>query len=90
MVGSIFLSSAYGIDVQPENDPYIQIVERGLLAMARAGNAGAYLVDSIIPLEYLPDWFPGARFKKDVKEWRQYVTAMPVLPFEYAKKSTVC
>lgn len=50
MAGMIILSTAYGIDVQPENDPYVAISEKSLHAMACAGNFGAYLVDSL-PLQ---------------------------------------
>jgi hypothetical protein len=47
MAGMVILSTAYGIDVQPENDPYIEISEKALYALARAGRRGAYLVDSL-------------------------------------------
>ena len=45
MAGSLILGVAYGIDVQPKNDPYIATAETALHAMSMAGNAGAYLVD---------------------------------------------
>ena len=47
MAGSLILGVAYGIDVQPKDDPYIATAETALHAMSMAGNAGAYLVDSI-------------------------------------------
>ncbi len=47
MAGSLILGVAYGIDVQPNNDPYIATAETALHAMSMAGNAGAYLVDYI-------------------------------------------
>jgi hypothetical protein len=46
MAGMVILSIAYGIEVQPDHDPYIDIGERSLHAMAAAGNAAAYLVDT--------------------------------------------
>ncbi|KAJ7486669.1 cytochrome P450 [Mycena latifolia] len=51
MAGMVILSTAYGIDVQPEDDPYIDISEKALHAMACTGNRGSYLVDSL-PLSY--------------------------------------
>ena len=47
MAGSIILSTAYGIEVQPSGDPYVKISEMGLKAMADTGNPGAFLVDSL-------------------------------------------
>ena len=47
MAGMVILATAYGIDVQPMNDPYIETAEKALNALARAGRRGAYLVDSL-------------------------------------------
>ena len=57
MAGSLILGVAYGIDVQPKNDPYIATAETALHAMSMAGNAGAYLVDYIPLRECLPSSF---------------------------------
>ena len=47
MAGRTILRAAYGIDILPDHDPYIQIAEESLQALSAATNAGAYLVDSI-------------------------------------------
>ena len=56
MAGSLILGVAYGIDVQPNNDPYIATAETALHAISMAGNAGAYLVDYIPICERLPQF----------------------------------
>ena len=43
MAGSLILSTTYGIKVQPNDDPYIAIAERGLKAIEASARAGAYL-----------------------------------------------
>lgn len=43
------MRTAYGIDILPENDPYVENAEHALKAIAAATNAGAYLVD-IVPI----------------------------------------
>lgn len=53
MAATIILSTAYGIEVQLENDPYVDIAEKSLHAMACAGNPGAYLVDSLPICAYI-------------------------------------
>lgn len=44
---------AYGLEVQPKNDPYVDIAQKALYAMNVTGNVGTYLVD------YIParEWF---------------------------------
>lgn len=87
MAGMVILSTAYGLDVQPENDPYIAISEKALHAMACTGNRGAYLVDSLPFLRYLPDFFPGAGFKNEARDWYKVVTAMPEAPYNWVKRA---
>ncbi|KAJ7243024.1 cytochrome P450 [Mycena rebaudengoi] len=87
MAGMIILSTAYGIDVRPENDPYVEISEKALHAMACAGNSGSYLVDSLPFLKHMPDFLPGAGFKRQAKDWYKTVSAMPVLPYQFVKDS---
>jgi hypothetical protein len=53
MAGMIILYTAYGIEVKSEDDPYVDIGEKSLHAMAEAGNSPAYVVD-IIPIRTCP------------------------------------
>ncbi|KAF5336271.1 hypothetical protein D9758_016055 [Tetrapyrgos nigripes] len=87
MSGTIILSTAYGIDVQTENDPYVNVSEKAVYAITRAGNIPSYLVDQIPALKYVPEWFPGGTFKKQAREWREYANATPTLPLKFVKDS---
>ncbi|CDO75710.1 hypothetical protein BN946_scf184493.g8 [Trametes cinnabarina] len=87
MAGSLILGVAYGIDVQPKNDPYIATAETALHAMSKAGNAGAYLVDYMPFLKHIPSWFPGASFKRQAAEWRKATTAMVEVPFKAVRNA---
>jgi hypothetical protein len=109
MAGRIILSTAYGIDVLPEDDPHIDISEKALHAMACTGNRGSFLVDSLplcvsrilrhfltytltihpFSLKYVPEFFPGAGFKKQAREWSKVVDAMPHVPYDFVKKARV-
>ncbi|KAF7369886.1 Cytochrome p450 [Mycena sanguinolenta] len=89
MAGMIILSTAYGIDVQPEDDPYVDISERAEKAMALTANKGSFLVDSLPFLKYIPEFFPGAGFKKQAREWSKVVEAMPNIPYDFVKKARV-
>ncbi|KAJ6494240.1 cytochrome P450 [Mycena sanguinolenta] len=87
MAGMIILSTAYGIDVESEDDPYIAISEKALQAMVATGIRGAFLVDSLPFLKYVPEFFPGAGFKKQAREWFEVVDAMPNVPYDFVKKA---
>lgn len=41
-------------------------------------------------VKYVPDWFPGAGFKKQAKEWNKVTTATAEEPFAYIKEQAVC
>ena len=62
----------YSINIQPYNDPYIKIAEDAL----RVGSAllipGAFLVDIIPILKYVPEWFPGAKFQSKAAMMRKH------------------
>ncbi|KIJ05619.1 hypothetical protein PAXINDRAFT_93216, partial [Paxillus involutus ATCC 200175] len=44
---------------------------------------GAFLVDLIPALRYLPEWFPGTRFLQDAKKYRQLVKETVTRPHQY-------
>ena len=62
LVGSTSISMTYGINIHPYNDPYIKIAEEAAVAGAELLIPGAFLVDIIPFLKYVPEWFPGAKF----------------------------
>ena len=79
----------YGISVQESDDPYISIAEEALDGLAQAGVPGAFLVDLIPILKYVPSWFPGAGFQKKAARWKEAVNAMAEKPFHHVKEQLV-
>jgi hypothetical protein len=47
MAGQVIMSIAYGIDVQPENDPYVQGAEKMMKAFAAGSTKEAAILDAI-------------------------------------------
>ncbi|KAF9457683.1 cytochrome P450 [Collybia nuda] len=86
MAGGTIISIAYGIEVLPENDPYIEGAESAIKPLVTAGVPGTFLVDAFPFLKYVPDWFPFAGFKRKAKEWRELSQAMVEVPFKVAKQ----
>ncbi|KIJ36418.1 hypothetical protein M422DRAFT_144395, partial [Sphaerobolus stellatus SS14] len=78
----------YGIEVQPENDPYLQNAQRVLIAVDEAGTPGSFLID-IMPwfksLKYLSAWMPGCNFQWKAALWQKYSQEILDLPFQEAK-----
>lgn len=89
MAGSTILSVAYGIQIKQEDDPYIQISEQGALSLIIAAVPGAFLVDSIPLLKYIPAWFPGASFRRKAHQWYDLARRMREMPYAEAKRKLV-
>lgn len=80
---------AYGIEVLPEDDPYIKTARDGMSSVALAGAPGAFLVDTFPLLRYVPAWVPGAGFQRKAKQWRKVSEDMVNKPFIATKQALV-
>lgn len=88
--GGIVIALGYGIQVNQVDDPYIKLAQRAIGLLNDASTPGKYLVDMIPWLKYIPDWFPGAKFKRDAKEWRKATEEFKEAPFQATKLNMVC
>ncbi|KAL0572343.1 hypothetical protein V5O48_009614 [Marasmius crinis-equi] len=86
MSGALIILVTYGLDVKPEDDPVIGVAEQALDAFLYALNPGTFAVDALPWLKYVPDWVPGAGFKRQAKEWRKIYHRLNVEPFELVKE----
>ena len=66
-LGGLALNLAYGIPIQPRDDPYIKSVKESLREIEKAATPGTFLVDFIPWLKHLPAWVPGAGFHEVAK-----------------------
>lgn len=79
----------YGIEVLPENDPYIQTAEAALEAVHRASTPGAFLVDMFPLLKFVPAWTPGAGFQRKAEKWKKLLEDVIEMPYAVLKKQMV-
>ncbi|KDQ53894.1 hypothetical protein JAAARDRAFT_197004 [Jaapia argillacea MUCL 33604] len=77
----------YGLVVTEKNDELVTISEAAVLSATLASVPGAYLVDFIPILKYVPAWFPGAGFKRKAEEWRRLKDRFVNEPFGTVKKA---
>ena len=80
----------YSINVQPYNDPYIKIAEEAVGAAGEVLIPGAFLVDIIPILKYVPEWFPGAKFQSKAAVMRKHAAMMRNMTFAATEELMVC
>lgn len=83
----MLLKMIYGYRVETTGpDPLVEINDRMVEIFASVTLPGAWLVDIVSWLKYLPDWMPGAGFKSVARKARQVITASAEVPFRFAKQ----
>lgn len=88
-VGGISLSMTYGLPVQRIDDPFIRSVATTFSRMGEAASAGKYLVNVIPVLKYVPEWVPGAGFKREARELREEMKRLMDVPFRKVQQIMV-
>ncbi|KII86265.1 hypothetical protein PLICRDRAFT_164703 [Plicaturopsis crispa FD-325 SS-3] len=84
--GAIILLVSYGYEVQEHHDPFVDLVERADSQFSECTTPGAFWVDVVPIFRYVPEWFPGAGFKRLAKEFRQTLHDMVERPFAFVKE----
>ncbi|KAF5349225.1 hypothetical protein D9756_009488 [Leucocoprinus leucothites] len=87
LIGATTLVLAYGLDIKLVNDPYVHLADDSMRPLIEAIVPGAFLVDLIPALQYVPEWFPGASFKRKAREWKAMTMVFRSKPYEAAKKA---
>ncbi|KAF7373048.1 Cytochrome P450 [Mycena sanguinolenta] len=87
LAGSIIMNITYGIDIQGADDKYIRTAKEAVESISIASVPGAFLVDSIPALKYVPNWIPGAEFKHKAMEWKKVGQDLLQLPFAETKQN---
>ncbi|KAF9558598.1 cytochrome P450 [Agrocybe pediades] len=83
-IGAIAMSLAYGLNIKPENDPFIKLAEEAAGTISAVAVPGAFLVDMIPVLKYVPEWVPGAGFKRKARAWRKIQERFRDAPYQQA------
>ncbi|KAK1224096.1 hypothetical protein PQX77_008426 [Marasmius sp. AFHP31] len=82
----VVMKVAYGYTINDDADRFIRIAEEGIRVGSLATAPGKWLVDSIPILRLLPDWFPGAGFKRQAKKWSEQLYSQSLEPHRWVKK----
>ncbi|KAJ2918173.1 hypothetical protein MD484_g2276, partial [Candolleomyces efflorescens] len=82
-LGGIIMHITYGFDAKSKEDPYIAESLKVSYAFKVAALPGAFLVDNIPLLKYVPAWFPGAGFKRFAEYYRNATYNSQHMPFNF-------
>ena len=85
------LSLAYGLQIQhqTEKDPFIQLAETAVKSISAAASFGAFFVDVIPILKYVPEFVPGAGFQRKARVWRKIQEDFRNVPYESSIEAIV-
>ncbi|KAK6526453.1 hypothetical protein TWF694_005039 [Orbilia ellipsospora] len=78
---SIVLDMLYGYNTDPntrtgDTDPLVVMINQMMSDFNKATVTGAWLVDLVPWLRYLPDWVPGTGFKETAREYQKNLTTV--------------
>lgn len=77
---------AYDYTIEPHKpDPLVDLTEKMMAEFSLAAVPMAWAVDIIPALRYLPESFPGAKFKKTARRWRKSIQATAYIPYRFAQ-----
>ncbi|KAI0350845.1 O-methylsterigmatocystin oxidoreductase [Trametes cingulata] len=79
---STIMEIVYGVIVAESNDRLVATAERASEIFSEVIVPGRYLVELLPSLNYLPAWFPGAKFKRDAAVWAKDVLAVRDIPYD--------
>jgi hypothetical protein len=99
--GAVILKIAYGYTTEPyKSDPLVELAGKAMDEFAKAAVPGVWVVDimpfrkysaylkgkaKLLVVRYLPDWFPGTRFKRTARQWRATLTDLTERPYAFVK-----
>ncbi|KAG2064540.1 cytochrome P450 [Suillus decipiens] len=83
--GAIILRICYGYEVKEGSDPLVDIAERTLDQFSRYSITCYFFVDFLPSLAMVPEWFPGAGFKRLARECRETIEEMAAIPYKFVK-----
>ncbi|KIJ54070.1 hypothetical protein M422DRAFT_241328 [Sphaerobolus stellatus SS14] len=83
---SIIMKIVYNYEMKHKGDNFVDIVRVALEGVAKSINIGSYLVDFLPFLDYVPEWLPGAGWKRKARYYRTATLAVNTVPFQMVKE----
>ncbi|KAF7332878.1 Cytochrome P450 [Mycena venus] len=88
--GAMILHLTYGYKIKEEgNDPLVDLADKALAEFSEITRPGAFLVDVMPILKYVPSWFPGAGFERLAKMYAKSCDDLADVPLAYVREQMV-
>ncbi|KAH7333845.1 cytochrome P450 [Rhizoctonia solani] len=84
--GSATFKLAYGYQLKNNQDPFFLNAVEASEILFQATAPGNLLVNVFPALSYVPDWFPGAEWKRTARKWREQKNHAVNAPYEWVKR----
>ncbi|PPQ72980.1 hypothetical protein CVT25_004560 [Psilocybe cyanescens] len=84
--GAIILRISHGYEVKEKEDPFVTLADEATDQFSLSTAPGVFLVNLVPALRHVPQWFPGAGFKKIAAEWAQTLVHMAEKPHQFVKE----
>ncbi|KAI0911289.1 cytochrome protein [Ustulina deusta] len=84
---AIILKIVYGYTVEPHTpDPLVGLVDTAMGQFSACFVPGAWLVDSIPALKYIPSWMLGGGWKKTSRQWKAVLKETAERPLQFSQQ----
>ncbi|KAJ7207518.1 cytochrome P450 [Mycena pura] len=86
-VAAIVMQLTYGYTIKEDgNDPFVVQADKAMAEFSHIFRPGAFLIEVLPILKYVPSWFPGANFKRLVEKYSDSCDDMAEIPLAYVKE----
>lgn len=82
---AVILKIAYGYHVDGNDDLLVKVIDEGFKLTGSILTPGKYLIESFPALRFVPEWFPGAGFKRVAKHAREQLSRIEQVPLNWAR-----
>ncbi|KAG8683656.1 hypothetical protein FRC11_013251, partial [Ceratobasidium sp. 423] len=86
---SVFMESVYGYELKSPQDRFFVDNMTMNANLSKAALPTAFLVNLLPWMEYIPEWMPGAGWKKTAYEWREQKDRAMGEVYEWAKQRAI-
>ncbi|KAF9008812.1 cytochrome P450 [Cyathus striatus] len=87
--GAIILRISHGYETKEHEDPFIELANKATAQFAMSTAPGGFLVDVIPFLRHVPQWLPGAGFRRKADTWATTLMEMVEKPHIFVKEQMV-
>ncbi|KAF8524884.1 cytochrome P450 [Hysterangium stoloniferum] len=84
LAGAIIMEIAYGIKLETKGDRYVEIAHQAIEPTMTGMVPWGFMVDLLPLLRHVPQWFPGAKFKKEAARWLPPTKELATRPYNIA------